>query len=112
MKVIAAVVVGGTAITGGRGTFAGTLLGVVLLGTIGPALTFLGVSAYWERALQGVIILAAVAFDALRDRAGASYPRVAAGARAWRERRFDAGVLLLALAGEIAFFSLDRAELS
>ena len=46
MKVIAAVVVGGTAITGGRGTLAGTLLGVILLGAIGPALTYLGVSAY------------------------------------------------------------------
>ena len=66
MKVIAAVVVGGTAITGGRGSAAGTLLGVVLLGMIGPALTFLGVSAYWERALQGAIILTAVAVDALR----------------------------------------------
>jgi len=61
MKVIAAVVVGGVAITGGRGKVAGTLLGVALLGMIGPALTFLGVSAYWERAIQGAIILAAVA---------------------------------------------------
>jgi rhamnose transport system permease protein len=68
MKVIAAVVVGGAAIRGGRGSFIGTLLGVVLLGAIGPALTFVGVSAYWERALQGAIILAAVAVDALRDR--------------------------------------------
>ena len=66
MKVIAAVVVGGTAITGGRGTVAGTLLGVVLLGVIGPALTFLGVSAYWERAIQGAIILTAVTIEALR----------------------------------------------
>jgi rhamnose transport system permease protein len=68
LKVIAACVVGGTAITGGRGGVGGTVLGVVLLGIIGPALTFLGVSAYWERAIQGAIILAAVAFDALRDR--------------------------------------------
>jgi rhamnose transport system permease protein len=68
LKVIAAVVVGGTAISGGRGSMAGTVLGVILLGAIGPALTFLGVSAYWERAIQGLIILAAVAFDALRDR--------------------------------------------
>jgi len=68
LKVIAAVVVGGTAISGGRGSIAGTVLGVMLLGAIGPALTFLGVSAYWERAIQGAIILAAVAFDALRDR--------------------------------------------
>jgi rhamnose transport system permease protein len=58
-------VVGGTAIRGGRGTVTGTLLGVVLLGAIGPALTFLGVSAYWERAIQGGIILAAAALAAL-----------------------------------------------
>ena len=71
MKVIAAVVVGGAAIRGGSATFTGTLLGVALLGAIGPALTFLGVSAYWERAIQGAIILAAVAMDAapLRRRA-------------------------------------------
>jgi rhamnose transport system permease protein len=68
MKVIAAAVVGGAAIRGGEGTLSGTLLGVVLLGAIGPALTFLGVSAYWERALQGAIILAAVAVDAVRER--------------------------------------------
>jgi len=67
LKVIAAVVVGGTAITGGRGSVRGTVLGVVLLSAIGPALTFLGVTAYWERALHGVIILAAVAADALRQ---------------------------------------------
>ena len=69
MKVIAAVVVGGTAITGGRGTLVGTLLGVVLLGAIGPALTYLGVSAYWERAIQGAIILVAVGLNVLPTRA-------------------------------------------
>ena len=68
MKVIAAVVVGGAAITGGRGSILGTVLGVILLGAIGPALTFLSVSAYWERAVQGAIILAAVIMDALRSR--------------------------------------------
>jgi rhamnose transport system permease protein len=68
MKVIAAVVVGGTAITGGRGTVTGTLLGVVLLGLIAPVLTFLGVNAYWERAIQGAIILTAVAVEAWRTR--------------------------------------------
>ena len=60
MKVIAAVVVGGAAMTGGRGTLRGTALGVLLLGIVGPALTFVGVSPYWERALQGAIILTAV----------------------------------------------------
>ena len=68
MKVIAAVVVGGAAITGGKGSVLGTVLGVILLGAIGPALTFLGVSAYWERAVQGAIILAALVIDAVRVR--------------------------------------------
>ena len=63
LKTIAAVVVGGASITGGRGTLIGTLLGVSLMGTVGPALTFLGVNAFWEKAIQGVIILAAVVID-------------------------------------------------
>lgn len=66
LQVIAAVVVGGTAITGGRGTVWGTLIGVLLLATIGPALVFLGTAAHWEKALQGLIILVAVASDALQ----------------------------------------------
>jgi rhamnose transport system permease protein len=68
LSVIAAVVVGGTAIAGGRGTLVGTLLGVLLLSTAGPALTFLGADAHWDRALQGLIILAAVAADAIGRR--------------------------------------------
>jgi len=64
LQVIAAVVVGGVAISGGRGTLIGVLLGVALLATIEPALTFLGASAYWTKALQGGIILIAVASDA------------------------------------------------
>jgi rhamnose transport system permease protein len=64
MKVIAAVVIGGTAITGGKGSILGTVLGVVLMGAIGPALTFLSVGAYWEKAIQGAIILAAIVIDA------------------------------------------------
>ena len=81
MKVIAAVVLGGTAITGGRGRLMGTVLGVLLLGGIGPALTFLGVSAYWERAIQGAIILSAVAMDQWGAR-GADHPAARRAARA------------------------------
>jgi len=82
MKVIAAVVVGGAAITGGRGTIVGTTLGVILLGAIGPALAFLGINAYWENALQGGIILVAVAADALhgRFRLADTHPHAASAA--------------------------------
>jgi rhamnose transport system permease protein len=66
LKAIAAVVVGGAPITGGRGSLLGTFIGVLLLGSIAPALTFLGVNPYWEKAIQGVIILATVLFDAIR----------------------------------------------
>jgi rhamnose transport system permease protein len=65
IKVLASVVVGGTLITGGRGTLGGTLAGVALLGVLGTALTFLGVNAFWEKAAQGAIILLASAADAL-----------------------------------------------
>ena len=68
VKTIAAVVVGGAAISGGRGTLLGSLLGVALLGAVGPALTFLGINAYWEKAIQGAIILIAVLADAAAGR--------------------------------------------
>jgi rhamnose transport system permease protein len=66
LQVIAAAVVGGVAVSGGRGTLAGTLIGVALLGTVVPALVFLGAKPYWEKAIQGGIILVAVASDALQ----------------------------------------------
>jgi rhamnose transport system permease protein len=65
LRVIAAVVVGGAAIAGGRGSVTGTLLGVALLGMLSPALTFLGASPYWEQALQGLILLTAVAINTI-----------------------------------------------
>jgi rhamnose transport system permease protein len=64
LQAVAAVVVGGTAITGGRGTVLGTLIGVLLLGTIGTAMTYVGISPFWAKAIQGVIILAALVADA------------------------------------------------
>ena len=73
LAVIAAVVVGGTAITGGRGTLVGTLIGVVLLATIGPALGYFHAQSkylgpWWAKAIQGAIILLAVASDGLGRR--------------------------------------------
>ena len=68
LKAVAAVVVGGTAITGGRGRLLGTLIGAALLGTIGTALTFAGINPFWEKAIQGAIILAALVSDAALGR--------------------------------------------
>ncbi len=68
LKAVAAVVVGGTAITGGRGTLVGTLVGAALLGTVGTALAFVGINPFWERAVQGAIILAALGSDAALGR--------------------------------------------
>jgi rhamnose transport system permease protein len=78
MEVVAAVVVGGAAVQGGRGSFTGTLLGVALLASVGPALVFLGITSYWERAIHGAIILVAVAADARRSRTPVGVQRRAA----------------------------------
>jgi len=63
LKAISAVVIGGASITGGKGTMWGTLLGAGVLAVIAPSLTFLGVNAYWEKAIQGAIILGAIVLE-------------------------------------------------
>jgi ribose/xylose/arabinose/galactoside ABC-type transport system permease subunit len=68
LRVIAAVVVGGVAISGGRGNLWGVFAGLLLLTCISPALTHLHVEAYWEKAIQGIIILLAVVAEGLRSR--------------------------------------------
>ncbi len=68
LRVIAAAVVGGVSISGGRGNLWGVFAGLLLLATINPALTYLHVEAYWERAIQGAVILLAVVADGLRSR--------------------------------------------
>lgn len=68
LKVIAAVVVGGVAIAGGRGNLWGAFAGLLLLACVSPALTHLHVEAYWEKAIQGAIILLAVVADGVRNR--------------------------------------------
>ncbi len=68
LKVIAAVVVGGVAISGGRGNLGGVFIGLLLLACVAPALTHLHIEAYWEKAVQGAIILLAVVADGLRNR--------------------------------------------
>jgi rhamnose transport system permease protein len=68
LKVIAAAVVGGVAISGGRGSLWGVLAGLLLLACISPAMIHLRIEAYWEKAIQGAIILLAVMAEGLGGR--------------------------------------------
>jgi len=68
LKVIAAAVVGGVAVSGGRGSLWGVFPGLLLLANVNPALTHFHVHAYWEKAIQGLVILLAVMADGLRNR--------------------------------------------
>jgi rhamnose transport system permease protein len=63
LNVIAAVVVGGVAIFGGSGTVVGAALGALLLNTINQALVASRISAFWNQAIAGALLLAAIAFD-------------------------------------------------
>jgi ribose/xylose/arabinose/galactoside ABC-type transport system permease subunit len=66
LTVITASVVGGVSILGGTGTVIGSTLAAILFATIGSSLIFLNVSAYWLRAVQGLLILATVLADMAR----------------------------------------------
>jgi rhamnose transport system permease protein len=65
LTVVSAVVVGGVAFTGGSGSVYGAALGAVLLTTINSALPSLGVSSSWEGAIDGFLLVAAIAVDRL-----------------------------------------------
>ncbi len=68
MDAIAAVVIGGTSMSGGVGTVGGTLIGVLIMGVITNGLNLIGINAFWQDVLKGVIIMAAVIFDVMRKR--------------------------------------------
>jgi ribose/xylose/arabinose/galactoside ABC-type transport system permease subunit len=69
MAVLAAVLIGGTAFSGGEGGIFGTVMGVLFLGVISNGLTISEVSAFWQGAVNGGILLLAVLLSTARDRA-------------------------------------------
>jgi len=68
LDAIAAVVIGGTNLKGGRGTLMGTFFGVLIIGVINNGLNLLGVSSYYQQVIKGVIIILAVLLDTIRNK--------------------------------------------
>jgi ribose transport system permease protein len=67
LDVIAAVVIGGTSLSGGRGSVWGTLIGALLIGVINNGMNLLGISPYFQLLVKGLIIIGAVLLDRLRQ---------------------------------------------
>jgi ribose transport system permease protein len=68
LTVIAAIILGGTSLFGGRGSVWGTLLAVLILGTLNNGLTLLNVSSFWQEVTRGSVLLLAVGLDQVRVR--------------------------------------------
>lgn len=66
LTAIAAVVIGGAALTGGRGTVRGTMLGAFVIGFLSDGLVIIGVSSYWQTVFTGAVIVLAVLMNSIR----------------------------------------------
>lgn len=66
LDAIAAVVIGGTSLTGGQGELVGTIFGALIIGVINNGLDLMGVSSYYQQVIKGAIIIGAVLLDSLR----------------------------------------------
>ncbi len=68
LNVIAAVIIGGTSLYGGRGTIPGVLIGAALLGVINNGIVLMGLAGYWQQFITGLVIVAAATLDIARER--------------------------------------------
>jgi erythritol transport system permease protein len=68
LNAIAAVVLGGTSLMGGRGTIVGTLIGAFVIGVLADGLVLLGVSEFWQMVIKGLVIVLAVILDQFQRR--------------------------------------------
>jgi erythritol transport system permease protein len=73
LNAIAAVVLGGTSLMGGRGSVTGSLIGAFVIGVLADGLVMLGVSEFWQIVIKGVVIVLAVAIDQLQSRLQAKF---------------------------------------
>lgn len=69
---IAAVVLGGASLAGGRGTIGGTIIGACVIGVLGDGMVMIGVSEFWQMVIKGAVIIAAVMLDQFQGRLGRS----------------------------------------
>jgi ribose transport system permease protein len=67
--VIAAIILGGTSLNGGRGSVWGTFLAVLILTTLNNGMTLLDISSYTQEGVRGIVLLLAVGMDQIRTRA-------------------------------------------
>ena len=63
LNAIAAAVLGGTSMSGGRGTIGGTIIGAFVIGILSDGLVMMGVSSFWQMVIKGVVIIVAVVVD-------------------------------------------------
>jgi erythritol transport system permease protein len=63
LTAIAAAVLGGTSLAGGRGTISGTIIGAFVIGVLGDGMVMMGVSSFWQMVIKGIVIVAAVVVD-------------------------------------------------
>lgn len=70
LDIIAAVLLGGIALSGGRGSLFGTLLGILIIGVVNNGLVLTGVQIYWQMVVRGLILIVAVTLDSFRKGGG------------------------------------------
>lgn len=68
MNAIAAVVLGGTSLAGGRGGIGGSIIGAFVIGVLGDGLVMMGVSSFWQKVIKGAVIVLAVIIDQVQAR--------------------------------------------
>lgn len=79
LTAIAAVVIGGAALTGGRGNIRGTLLGAFVIGFLSDGLVIIGISSYWQTVFTGAVIVLAVLLNAVQYRRRSKLPASTGG---------------------------------